>query len=307
MKKIMKKASPFKEITNGEDKKEQQKNTSVIKGSKGGYSSMITQTKSSAAAGNKLVGKVAQTPPAPKNKTITVPNRGSAGFNKAFAGAKEGSTFNYNGKSYVKKTSKTGATKKITVPDTSEPTAPTTPAPNTQGYDNDTADNSFTDLNETQKQGLTAPDVRGDFRKIKVATRESANAAKNIVKFEEKASKTTNKKRQAKFLAKAEGNKTKKFYADEVLGHAEEAARQGSAGNRLVTTVKDISNARITAESKGLLEGGKSTTTSTSSSNNGFVAPADKVEEKLNLKSSVFKMLKPGTFKMAGFGNKNKK
>jgi len=47
MKKIMKKASPFKEITNGEDKKEQQKNTSVIKGSKGGYSSMVTQTKSS--------------------------------------------------------------------------------------------------------------------------------------------------------------------------------------------------------------------------------------------------------------------
>ena len=317
MKKIVKK-SPFKSGPVGQtDQEKKSSTTTVVKGARPGYGAIVSQSNTSKSAGSKLTNATPATsaPAVQKTKTIEVPNRGSSEFNKVYAGAKEGATFIFKGKKYLKKTSKTGATTKVKVPVT-ETTPTPTPTPKADNAPDDNSNNSgTTDIEETTKQGTTALDVRGDNRKIKVATRESANAAKNIIKFEEKAKKATNDKKRAKFEAKAAGNRTKLQYNQEVLGHAEEAGRQGSTGNRMVTTSKDISNARITAQNKGLIEGSNSQ----SSSNNGFVAPKEAVPTDSGLikkkedspaamvKSSVLKMFKPGSFKMGGFGSKSKK
>ena len=266
MKKIIKK-SPLKELTDAEKKAKEKKSnsTTVVKGAKPGYGAIVSQSNSSKAAGAQLVTKKITPAKPAETKTVYTPPKHTAAGDKAYANMtqaeKNAADARYRRKNTKKVIVKPAEDEKIE-----------DEAPQNNASDN-SSDLNSTKVEETQKQGTTAIDVRGDNRKIKVATRESANAAKNIAKFEEKAKNTTNLKKKAKFEAKAAGNRTKLQYNQEVLGHAEEAGRQGSTGNRMVTTSKDISNARITAQNKDLVDGGNSQ----SSSNNGFSAPKEAV------------------------------
>ena len=262
MKKIINK-SPLKRLTDAEKKAQEKKSnsTTVVKGAKPGYGAIVSQSNSSKAAGAQLVTKKITPAKPAETKTVYTPPKHTAAGDKAYANMtqaeKNAADARYRRKNTKKVIVKPAEDEKIE-----------DEAPQNNASDN-SSDLNSTKVEETQKQGTTAIDVRGDNRKIKVAIRESANAAKNIAKFEEKAKNTTNLKKKAKFEAKAAGNKTKLQYNQEVLGHAEEAGRQGSTGNRMVTTSKDISNARITAQNKDLIDGGNSQ----SSFNNDFSAP----------------------------------
>ena len=320
MKKIVKK-SPFKLTPEEKAAQEKKSNsTTVVKGAKPGYGAIVSQSNTSRSAGSKLTnanpttGTIKTTVPGKKSTA----NVDALNKQKIYRKDLEGYGLKHPKARAAANKRRAEAIAKDAAASTKDKVieTPAPPAPRAESNTDDNSNNSgTTDIEETTKQGTTALDVRGDNRKIKVATRESANASKNIVKFEEKAKNTTNLKKKAKFEAKAAGNRTKLQYNQEVLGHAEEAGRQGSTGNRMVTTSKDISNARITAQNKGLVEGSNSQ----SSSNNGFVAPKETVSTDSGLikkkedspaamvKSSVLKMFKPGSFKMGGFGTKSKK
>jgi len=173
--------------------------------------------------------------------------------------------------------------------------------------------NSF-ETDKTTVRGMTAMDARQEGRRDIVLARQAGKLKRKEVKFSEKAAKTADAGKKAVFEAKAEGFKSAGENVQERQMYAKQQAQQGSFGNLSNASTKRQTLGEQEFDKEGLVEGASAVSKSTPAkpvqsftSNNGFVAPADKVEEKLNLKSSVLKMLKPGTFKMAGFGNKNKK
>lgn len=307
MKKQIKK-SPFKLTEEEKKKKQLSSSSSSINTTKEGvaYKVKSSMTKSESAG-----GKLANT------TTTVVPAKKSTSNVEALKkGAKN------LGPGYKPSAAETARANKRLREAKAKDAAASTPeqtiiAPSQEGASSAGSESSQTNtIGERSQTGATALDIRGALRAAKVTARVAGQSERKANRQENRADKLESKGKTGRAEAlrtKAAMNKGVSENAKQYGAKLKEQAQQGSTGNLSYKTSEAVTLAEQDANKKGMNIGETTVKSSSEVSskptqlNSGFKTP-EKPEEKIGYKfGSALKMLKPGSFKMMGFGNKSKK